>query len=435
MSIEDRTDATECTAKKSGMSVQEIKRNIFFCLLLDAVAMSGWTDFQFSLQPLLVHLKASNTTIGIVTGSMFAALFGAIVSPWISRRFTYKKWYMIVASIPCTSVIGIMGLLLVNSHRLGLSSAYLLGIIAALVCLMYLMLGFSLLPHQEYLAACVPMSHRGKLAGYSTSVGAVAAIGAAAASGWILTAYQKPMSFGFVFLLIWLIIQSSFVFSLFAREKLIAEQEPPKPWSIAMLKSVLEEKAFCRMIVLGSFFDLLICPVYGYVNIYGFKALGMAASASAVFQIITQVVRISTALLIGLATDRFGAKRMVPIGVIFGIVALMPPLLLKNELSIYLSVGLSTLFMITMSTSFTKTIFGLPKPENRPGCFAVKYIEMYAGAGLGTFLMGCAIDRWSYRTVFIAVAVLMAVIYPFARFCVSILKDETDVSSQSVAHP
>jgi hypothetical protein len=89
-----------------------VRRNMTACILLDTIFMTGWADLVLVGGPLLVYLNASNRVMGLINGAMFAGLFGMIVSPWISRRFPVKKWYLFIVNVPYLFPIAVMSIVL-----------------------------------------------------------------------------------------------------------------------------------------------------------------------------------------------------------------------------------------------------------------------------------------------------------------------------------
>ncbi|MEI6278679.1 MAG: hypothetical protein WCQ16_04750, partial [Verrucomicrobiae bacterium] len=79
------------------LSAREARRN-FACLVwVGSIFAMGWAEVVVVLQPLLVHYGATNVQIGLVQGVLIATLPGMFLSPWITRRFRFKKFYLYVA--------------------------------------------------------------------------------------------------------------------------------------------------------------------------------------------------------------------------------------------------------------------------------------------------------------------------------------------------
>ena len=84
------------------MPVKTIRRNMVCCITMDCMWAVGWQGGVFlALLPLLKYLGASNTQTGLILGSSFMSLAGVFLTPFITRRFPYKKWYFFVTNIFC----------------------------------------------------------------------------------------------------------------------------------------------------------------------------------------------------------------------------------------------------------------------------------------------------------------------------------------------
>ncbi len=412
-----------------GHSKADLRHNMRYCIMLDAIWSTGWADFQLALQPLLVYLGASNTVIGLITGATIAGLIGLFISPWITRRYPIKKWYLFAVNIPYLAPLGISGAAIVASRHLGLSNDWLVMFILVMMLAHQFFAGFVALPHQEYIAACIPMSHRGRFSGISASAGSLAAIGSAAIGGWILTHYARPMSFGYLFLMTWVICQGGYVFALMAREKPTPVEKSPRPWSKVMLKAAWDDKPYLRVLVVYFLYLLVLMNIFGFVNVYGFRELRMAANTAAVIAIIGNVVRVCLSGYVGVLTDRFSPKRVVPYLAVLSCVALLPVIFIRNVYGVYISAGISSMFVIAFFASMNALLYGLPKPENRPGHYTIQIIIGYIAGFIGPFALGRLCDVLPYRSVFVIVAVFSVFLFVVGKQLLSTLSDDASAYS------
>lgn len=401
-------------AESRDFSSADIRHNMTVCVMLEAIFTTGYTDFLVALQPLLVLLKASNALIGLATGAQFAALPGLFLSPFISRLFARKKWYLFTTHLPYLGALGLMGLAVLLYRQLGLSQPALLMVVFALTMAHQFFAGFVALPYQEYAAACIPMSHRGRFLGYSFSAGGVTSMLSAALGGLILLRLSKPLAFGYLFLMTWFICQSGYVVALLAREKPVPREKAPKPWSGAMLRAVKTDSRFLRTLLATVLHLLLLVPVWGFINIYGFRELKMPPATSATIQLITQAVRIGSCTFVGVLTDRLGPRRIFPYWSLVAFAALLPVLFTHNPFGVYASTALSALYMAGSAAAYTPLLYGLPKPEHRAGHFTVQLIFFNASYSIGPIVVGCLCDHFHYKSVFAAYSVLCLALFPIS---------------------
>lgn len=428
--VECPVDSLDVSGDPQGESVSEqeiprrdIRRNMVCVIMLDTIWYTGAADLTIALMPLLVFLKASNTMIGAIGSFSAFSLFGMLVTPWITRRFVFKKWYLIGTNIPYVAPIGMIGLAIVFSQRLGATSEWLVMFITAMMLLFYFFGGFVALPHQEYVAACIPMSHRGRYNGFSYSAGAITGMGSSLLGGWILLQYAKPMAFGYLFLLTWFFFQSGYIAAAFARERPTPVEKSPKPWSKAMLKSVVADTRFFRFMILYvviAFFG----PVMSFVTVYGYRELLMIPATAAVIQVITQAIRIPISPLAGIIVDKVGPKRLLGYWPLATVLWVLPAILIHNPWGVYITVAVNTVAVSLMGGVVTVLTYGLPKPEHRAGHFTTQLLISSVVGGVGSIAIGWIFDQIPYRTGFMGFAIIALCIYPLIRWVCSSLSDD-----------
>lgn len=401
MEASPEPDAIEDTDRRTeGLTRDDIRHNMRCCIALDAVWTTGWQDFQVALGPLLVYLGASNTEIGSVLGLTVLTLFGYFLSPWISRRFVLKKRYFLVVNVPYILPLGLIGLILLVAPRFAWSKHSLLLFVVGMVMTHKVFEGFVGLPAQEYIAACIPMTHRGRYSGLSNSIGSLISIGSTLIGGLILKQLAPPGSFGWLMVLTWVICQGCFVFAALAREKPHRLENAPAPWSRAMLEAAWNDKVWLRLLLASSLFTALFGFATTYVPYYAWKTLQMPRESSAWFQITGLVMRTISFGFGGYLVDRLGAKRVLMVTPLATLLALVPPLLLRNEVSIYLSTGIGALTSGVTAIAATVAMFSLPKAENRAGHYTLQLMIQNVANGVGPLLAGVLCDRFDYLPTF-----------------------------------
>jgi hypothetical protein len=416
--------ATETIGESVGLSKHDIRRNMLFCILLDTIWLTGYTDFQLALQPLLVYLHASNKVIAFVFGATWLALPGMFITPWITRRFPIKKWYLFVVNMPYMGSVGIAGLLVVLSRQLDISDVTLMLVVVGSVLAQNFFAGFVALPHQEYVAACIPASHRGRYSGLSVSLGAVFSVGSTAIAGVILYKLAKPMSFGYLFLMTWVICQGGYWFAVFAKERPTPVEASPKPWSKGMLQAFWNDKPFVRFLIAWAIPSVTYGPIGAFTMIYGMKVLHMPAYTVATVGVVALIVRAAGAAPSGVIVDRLGAKRMLSIyplaiGLNFAMLYLW-----HSQWAIY--TGTVVIGLVGIVANMAKAVlqYGLPKPENRAGHYTMQLLADYGIGPIGLAWVGFLLDAVSYRTAFGIAAVGAFVYYPIILWIIRPLSDK-----------
>lgn len=411
------------------LSSGTVRRNMALNIMMDSIFVMGFAELSLALQPLLVYLKASNSLIGLATGTLAFGLPGIVASPWITRRFRYKKWYMFVVHIPYLGVLGLLGLGVIFSSRLHIADPTLLRYAIIMMIANSFFAGFVSIPHQEFVAACIPMSHRGRLTGFSLTIGRGLSLVSLAIAGVILLKMPKPMAYGWLFLMTWGIAQSGYIAALFAKERPTPIEKTPSAWSRSMLRVALQDKPFMRCVVLMGLTWILFVPFQTFLNVYGLNVLKMIPAKIALAGMVMSVTTIAGASGIGIFIDTFSPKRAIPFFMLLAFLALASPLVVRNEYGVYIGSAFLSLFLAGILAAFNALIYGIPKPENRAGNFAVQLIFFYAAGSIGPLLVGKLCDLLPYQTVFVLFAGLALLFFPISRWFLSILSDDAKAYS------
>lgn len=400
----------------------EIKRNMFWMIMLDTFFLTGGTDFSLALTPFLKFVGASNTVFGALNGLQWLALPGTFISPWISRRFHAKKWYFFWTNVPQNLCIGAIGLMLLLSGRLHLAHPWMLRFAFITMATWYFLGGFVGLAAQEYIAATIPMSHRGRFSGISTMSGSLLGIAAAwYAQRWILGQYGGVTPYGILFMVAYVLTQSSFFMALFAKERRVAHEEVPKAWSKEMLRVAFANRPWLRVLLIYGLNYLVISPMWNFIPFYGLNVLGMPDKGVAVIAIINKVGAIAFCPLVGFLADRIGAKRLLPIYPALVAAAVGCLLMMHNVPGVYVCAGFQSISGAVVAVCFTVLMYGLPKPEDRAGHYTIQGLVVYAAGFAGNTGIGFMMDKLHYQPVLLGILAFALLMVPLTKWAVSIL--------------
>ena len=429
------------------LTEKEIKRNMLSLVLLETTFWTGSADIQLALNPLLVFLGATNFLIGIVNGAMFAGLVGVFLSPWITRHFRYKKWYLFLSNVPYLTALAVLGMLAIYNRTLGLYHTYslsnsftswigldgkpiLLWWAVALYYTHWLFGGFVTLPCTEYIAACIPMSHRGRLTGYAYSAAGFFAIGAAFAGKWIIEHVPHPAAFGYVLLMGWVLMQFGYTCSLIAKERPTPVEKSPRPYTREMFRAFWHDRPYVKLMVLYFLYNTLFQgSTFNFINVYGLKRLHMALATAAIMIVVSRISQFITSTPLGLINDRLSPKRTIPY--LFGMSALawLAPLAIPGHLGVYVAIAIYTMFTTAITSAQTALVCGLPAPEHRAGHFTIQIFVWYIAMSVGPMIVGRLCDVVGYHAVFVAMLIASVALFPFAKLMLRTLPD--DIKSYS----
>lgn len=407
-----------------GWTKKDIRHNIIVLVMLMTVFELGWDNLQLALQPFLAHLKMSNLLVGLVSGLPIMTIPGLLITPFISRKLRKKKVYAFAVNILYLSMIGLLGLSVVFSDKLNLTRESLIIITIALLITHKFIAGFISVPVQEFVAGCIPMSFRGRYKGISRTTGSIAGLATTAIGGWILATQVKPLAFGYLFLITWVICSLSWFAGLFAREKETDIKKVPLAWSKEMLMSVWNNKPFVKMSIVGFISAALFNGGGAFIQQYAYRELQLPVYNAAIFQTIILVGRLLVSVPTGLLLDRFGPKRFYPYWGIITAVGLSFPIFLHNKWGIYLFMLNQGAFMgVFMMAKFILAL-SLPKPEHRAGTYTIAMILSYSGTFVAYMIGGFLSDLFGYRTTFMICAIGALLCTPAFFWVASSLRDD-----------
>ena len=407
-----------------GWTKKDIRHNILVLVMLMTVFELGWDNLQLALQPFLAELKMSNLLVGLVSGLPIMTIPGLLITPFISRKLRKKKIYAFAVNILYLSMIGLLGLSVVFSDKLNLTRESLIIITIFLLITHKFIAGFISVPVQEFVAGCIPMSFRGRYKGISRTTGSIAGLATTAIGGWILATQIKPMSFGYLFLITWIVCSLSWAAALFAREKETDIKKVPLAWSKEMLSSVIHNKPFVRMSIVAFICGALFNGGGSFMQQYAYRELQLPVYNAAIFQTITLVGRLLVSVPAGLLIDKYGPKRFYPYWGILTALGLSFPIFLQNKWGIYLfmvnQVACMGVFMMARSILHVS----LPKPEHRAGTYTISAILGYTSMFLDKIIGGLLSDHFGYRMTFIICAIGALLATPAYIWVAKSLRDD-----------
>lgn len=407
--------ATQGTAAHSGsgLSPQDVRRN-FACLVWKgSVFAMGWAEVMVVLQPLLVHYGASNTQIGIVQGVLIATLPGMFASPWITRRFRRKKFYLYLTDSLYLLPVGIVGAAVWSGIEVAGGTMVLF--IVWMMLAGQIAAGFGGLPNQEFFASCIPMRLRGRLAGISAGLGGLLSLGAASIALWVLAAVPEPRGFGALLVLAWFLCQIADTSVLFAKEPPTPVDASPEPWSREMWQAFIRDTRFVRVAAAVCLLSPLLGQLAVFAGVFAFRELRFEAQMAAWLGMTAAGSRLALSPVAGWITDRWGARPSLLMwagaaGAGFVLLAVFP-----CAESVFVATGIAAVAWSGFSGAMNALTAGIPAPENRAGHFTLLGFLMIAANSAGPVLVGGLFDRLSYQAGFAVLGMAAMVLVGFSH--------------------
>ncbi len=377
-------------------SAREVRRN-FACLVwVGSVFAMGWAEVVAVLQPLLVHYEASNFQIGLVQGVLIATLPGMFLSPWITRRFRFKKIYLYIADTLYLLPIGVIGLAVWSGACPGSPVAF----IVAMMCLGQVAAGFGGLPNQEFFTACIPMRLRGRLAGVSASLGGLLGMAGAGAAAWLLAVLPKPQGYGALLVLAWLLCQIADTAILFAKEPPTPVERSPSPWGKAMWTAFFQDSKFLRVTLVVCLISPLLGQLTVFASVFAFRELKFEAQMAAWIGMATAIARLTLSPIAGWITDRWGARNSLLFWPALAAAGFFPLAAIPGTATVFAATALAAVAWSGFSGAMNALTCGIPKPENRAGHFTLLGFCMIGSNSAAPVAFGWMFDHVSYRPGF-----------------------------------
>ncbi len=408
----------EKNPKPVELSQSDVRRN-FACLVwMGSVFAMGWSEVVVVLQPLLVHYGATNTQIGMVQGVLIAMLPGMLLSPWITRRFRYKKKYLFVTDSLYLLPVGIVGAVVWSGA--GGGNEAMVGFIVLMMMLGQIAAGFGGLPNQEFFTACIPMRLRGRLAGFSAAIGGVLGLGAAGIAAWVLDALPKPQAYGALLVLAWFLCQVANSALLLAKEPPTPVEVSPRPWGREMWRAFWRDRKFVRLTLVLCLVSPLMGQLAIFSSVFAFRELEFKPQMAAWLGMTASSAKLALSPVAGWLTDGWGARRSLFLwlavsGGGFLLLASFPV-----ALSVFVAAGIAGVAWSGFSGAMNALTSGIPSPENRAGHFTLLGFCMIAANSAGPLLVGWLFDSVSYRSGF---AILALAILCSTTFSIWLLRD------------
>jgi len=377
---------------------REARRN-FACLVwVGSVFAMGWAEVVAVLQPLLVHYGATNVQIGLVQGVLIATLPGMFLSPWITRRFRFKKFYLYVADTLYLLPVGLIGAAVWTG--VSTDGPAMVALIVALMCLGQVAAGFGGLPNQEFFAACIPMRLRGRLAGISSGLGGALGIAGAAIAAWLLAVLPKPQGYGALLVLAWLLCQAADSAILLAKEPPTPVERSPSPWGKTMWLAFFKDSPFLRLTLVICLISPLLGQLAVFASVFAFRELKFEAQMAAWIALSTAAARLAFSPAAGWITDRWGARNSLLFWPALAAAGFFPLAAFPGTVSVFAATALAAVAWSGFSGAMNALTCGIPKPENRAGHFTLLGFCMIGANSAAPLAIGWMFDHLAYRPGF-----------------------------------
>ena len=272
---------------------------------------------------------------------------------------------------------------------------------------------------QDLIARCFPVDRRGRYAGTSAFLGAVAGFGGSLLATLLLERYRFPLNFTLVFALGAGGISVSWVFLALTREP-VQEATAPRRSSAEYLRGlpglVRTDENYLRFLV-ARMLMALGGMASGFVTISAVQRFQVADSTAGIYTLAMLGGQAGANLLFGFLSDRRGHKVCLEIGVLASLLAFAIAWLAPHPAFYYVVFALLGITTGSVIISGVMIVMEFSGPERRPTYMGVANTAVGV-AGAVAPLIGAGLAAAGYSLLFaVAAAVMLASLVMF-RFVV-----------------
>ena len=345
--------------------------------LLAVIAQSGW--FLPQLFTANAMERVSRKKPVVVNAGLFLERLPILLMPLIALS---------AAKAPTTAVIAL--LLVYAWHAFGA------GVVAV--------------SWQDLIARCFPVERRGRYAGTTAFLGALAGVAGSVLATWLLNRYLFPVNFALVFGLGALGITVSWFFLALTREP-VARATAPKRSNRQYFRSLpglLREDRNYRHYLIARMLMALAAMGAGFITISAVERFHVPDSTAGLYTLAMLAGQTVANLAFGLLADQRGHKLPLEIGVLAAALAFGIAWLATNPTWYFVVFALMGVMTGSIIVSGVMIVMEFSEPARRPTYVGVANTGVGCAAAIAP-LIGALLASVSYNLLF-AVATGTAVL-------------------------
>lgn len=279
--------------------------------------------------------------------------------------------------------------------------------------------GLVALPWQELMATVIPVSHRGRYWGLSLVLGKLTGLIGATITAFVLTNYEYPQNYSFIFFIGFIAASISFIF---LGRNIEPEIERPenldniKMWG--KVKKILKVDTNFRIFLINRGFLFLAMMSLGFIAVYGIQQFDLPVSYSAIFTIVMFGSEIIGFGIWGTIGDKIGYKRVLEIGNFILIISLISLLFVDTITGLLISFGLTSLAHSGEYLADQNIAMEFGDEENRPTYIGMSKTLTGPVILAAPLIGGLIINSFGYKSMFITSLVISVISFVLIKFFV-----------------
>ena len=384
-----------------------LRHNIIFNLLDGGFFGFGLGFASFiTIIPLFVsQMTDSAILIGLIPAihSVGWELPQLLTAGWVSRMRRYKPAMMLMT---VNERIPFFGLAAVAWFFLGTNNSLALTLTFILLTWQGLGGGFTGNPWQSMIAKIIPSKHQGKFFGTQAALMNAASSISAILAGIILSRYESPLDFTWLFLLAGASLTISLGLIGMTREpkdteKIIPVKKEPF-WRGT--RTIWQQDGNFRGFMFSRVLMQFATMGYAFYIVYCIRYLGMGEFTAGILTSVLMITQIAANPIMGWLGDRWGHHTMLKVGMLAAVLSGLLAWWVTSLIWFYLILILAGISIVGVwTTSLTMTIqFGTE--AHRPIYIGMSNSLIAPATLLAPIFGGWLADTFSYQTTFLASA-------------------------------
>ena len=358
----------------------------------------------FTDSPILIALVPAITEAGWFMPQLFMA-------PYVERQSKLKSLVIKIGSLERLSYLflSIGALVLPRMER-----RIALAVILFLVIYKAFVSGLVALPWQEIVARVIPVSHRGRLYGWSMLLGKLLGVGGAALTGYFLREMPFPKNCSVTFFVGFILLAVGigvFALTIEPERKIQAPQQKMPTRRREKIREILSRDVPFRNFVISRFLAFIGYMAMGLFAVYGIEKYQLSTDYSATFTMVLLAGSILGYAVFGVIGDRSGNKLIFAISDVLMILSLVLIAFSESLSGLYLIFALVGVAQSGAIIADMNMVLEFSHPKDRPTYIGVFKTLTGPGFLISPLIGGGMVELWGYQTMFLVSILIMAVAF------------------------
>jgi len=358
----------------------------------------------FTDSPILIAMVPAITEAGWFMPQLFMA-------PYVERQSKLKSLVIKIGSLERLSYLFLaIGALVLPRMGKGIA----LAVILFLVIYKAFVSGLVALPWQEIVARVIPVSHRGRLYGWSMLLGKLLGVGGAALTGYFLREIPFPQNYSLTFFVGFILLAVGigvFAFTIEPERKIELPQRKMPTRRREKTREILSKDVPFRNFIFSRFLAFIGYMAMGLFAVYGIDKFDLSTDYSATFTVVLLAASIFGYAVFGVLGDRKGNKIIFAASDVLMIFSLVVILFSESLAGLYVVFALVGVAQSGAIIADMNMVMEFSTPEDRPTYMGVFKTLTGPGFLISPLIGGGMVELWGYQAMFLVSILIMVVAF------------------------